>query len=142
MTPNGQAGTQYPQPLQMSSWTTTVPNSVRNSDPVGHTSRHPAWVQCLQTSEHISQRTGRDSAPVSAPGSCVVGMPSWTLVVSVPSALRSPVIASSAARFSSSLADGPFGVRASPSSCWPSRFGFSMNATWRHVDAPSAPVLS
>src|SRR3954447_16118302 len=57
ITPNGQAGTQYPQPLQMSSWTTTVPNSVRNRDPVGHTSRQAAWVQCLQTSEAISHRS-------------------------------------------------------------------------------------
>src|SRR3954447_26170784 len=57
MTPYGQAGTQYPQPLQMSCWTTTVPNSVRNSAPVGQTSRQPACVQCLQTSEDISQRT-------------------------------------------------------------------------------------
>src|SRR5436190_2907749 len=40
----------------MSSWTTTVPNSVRKSEPVGQTSRHAAWVQCLQTSELISQR--------------------------------------------------------------------------------------
>ena len=34
----------------MSSCTTTVPNSVRKSAPVGQTSRHAAWVQCLQTS--------------------------------------------------------------------------------------------
>ena len=34
-----------------------MPNSVRNSAPVGHTSRHAAWVQCLQTSEDISHRT-------------------------------------------------------------------------------------
>src|SRR6266566_2543272 len=47
---------QYPQPLQMSSCTTTVPNSVRNNAPVGHTSRQAAWVQCLHTSELISQR--------------------------------------------------------------------------------------
>src|SRR3954454_22131140 len=47
---------QYPQPLQMSCWTTTVPYSVRKSEPVGHTSRHAASVQCLQTSEDISQR--------------------------------------------------------------------------------------
>ena len=33
-----------------------MPNSVRKSAPVGHTSRHAAWVQCLQTSEDISQR--------------------------------------------------------------------------------------
>src|SRR4051794_6087731 len=56
MTPYGQAGTQYPQPLQMSPCTTTEPNSVRNSAPVGQTSRQPACVQCLQTSEDISQR--------------------------------------------------------------------------------------
>src|SRR3989440_9336260 len=47
---------QYPQPLQMSSCTTTVPNSVRNSEPVGHTSRHAASVQCLHTSLDINQR--------------------------------------------------------------------------------------
>src|ERR1043165_6341322 len=41
----------------MSSWITTVPNSVRNSAPVGQTSRQAACVQCLQTSEDISQRT-------------------------------------------------------------------------------------
>jgi hypothetical protein len=40
----------------MSCCTTTVPNSVRNSAPVGHTSRHAADVQCLHTSEDISQR--------------------------------------------------------------------------------------
>src|SRR6476646_152133 len=57
ITPYGQAGMQYPQPLQMSSCTTTVPNSVRNSAPVGQTSRQAAWVQCLQTSDDISQRT-------------------------------------------------------------------------------------
>src|SRR3954463_3117067 len=65
----------------MSGCTTTVSNSVRNSAPVGQTSRQAACVQCLQTSEDISQR-----------------MPSWT-------------------------------------SC-------STNATWRHVSAPSATVLS
>src|SRR3954454_19096865 len=67
MTPYGQDGTQYPQPLQMSSCTTTVPNSVRNSAPVGQTSRQPACVQCLQTSEDINQRICL-SAPV-----CPVG---------------------------------------------------------------------
>src|SRR5207302_10913893 len=55
-TPKGHAGTQYPQPLQTSSCTTTVPNSVRKSAPVGQTSRQPACVQCLQTSDSISQR--------------------------------------------------------------------------------------
>src|SRR5215218_7558144 len=56
ITPNGHAVTQYPQPLQTSSWITTVPNSVRVIAPVGQTSRQPACVQCLQTSELISQR--------------------------------------------------------------------------------------
>src|SRR4051812_22155664 len=57
MTPNGQALMQYPHPLQMSSWTTTVSNSVRKSEPVGQTSRHAACVQCLQTSLAMSQRS-------------------------------------------------------------------------------------
>src|SRR5581483_6386929 len=56
-TPNGHAGTQYPQPLQMSGCTTTVPNSVRKSDPVGQTSRQAACVQCLHTSDSMSQRS-------------------------------------------------------------------------------------
>src|SRR3954469_14485447 len=50
----------------MSSWTTTVPNSVRNSEPVGQTSRQAACVQCLQTSELISQRSAPPSAPSPA----------------------------------------------------------------------------
>src|SRR5690625_3512789 len=56
MTPKGQPATQVPQPLQMSSWTTTVPYSVRYRAPVGHTSKQPANVQCLHTSELISHR--------------------------------------------------------------------------------------
>src|SRR5437763_1458849 len=68
----------------MSCCTTTVPNSVRINEPVGQTSRHAADVQCLHTSELISQRT---PAP--------------------------------------SCSDGR-----------------SMNATWRQVSAPSAPVWS
>ena len=52
----------------MSSCTTTVPNSVRNSAPVGQTSRHAAWVQCLQTSDDISQR---NSSGRPVPGSWV-----------------------------------------------------------------------
>src|SRR6187551_1130147 len=42
----------------MSSCTTTVPNSVRKSAPVGHTSRQAACVQCLQTSDDMSHRSG------------------------------------------------------------------------------------
>src|ERR1700730_4805265 len=56
MTPNGHAETQYPQPLHTSACTTTVSNSVRKIAPVGHASRHAACVQCLQTSDDISQR--------------------------------------------------------------------------------------
>src|SRR5688572_2522196 len=51
----------------MSSCTTTVPNSVRNSDPVGQTSRQAAWVQCLQTFDIISQR---GSSPPPGAGGC------------------------------------------------------------------------
>src|SRR4051794_6596366 len=53
----------------MSSCTTTVPNSVRNNDPVGQTSRHAAWVQCLHTSLDINQRKplfATPSPPMSA----------------------------------------------------------------------------
>jgi len=64
ITPNGQALTQYPQPLHTSSCTTTVPNSVRISAPVGQTSRHAASVQCLHTSEDISHRTASSSSAV------------------------------------------------------------------------------
>src|SRR3954453_23915807 len=35
----------------MSGCTYTVPSSVRTIDPVGHASRHPAFSQCLHTSE-------------------------------------------------------------------------------------------
>src|SRR5919204_4316521 len=48
----------------MSSCTTTVPYSVRKSEPVGQTSRQAACVQCLQTSEDISQRI---ASPSSSP---------------------------------------------------------------------------
>src|SRR5215469_438356 len=48
----------------MSSWTTTVPNSVRISAPVGQTSRHAASVQCLHTLLAISQR--RSPSPSAA----------------------------------------------------------------------------
>src|SRR5919204_4820598 len=52
----------------MSSWTTTVPYSVRNSEPVGQTSKHAACVQCLQTSDDISQRSA-SSSPSPCSGS-------------------------------------------------------------------------
>src|SRR3954467_6640035 len=73
----------------MSSCTTTVPYSVRKSDPVGQTSRHAACVQCLQTSDDMSQRRASTSPPSECSGSFC-----------------------------------------------------SMNATWRHVLAPSSDVLS
>src|SRR5215467_352687 len=65
ITPNGQAGTQLPHPLQMLSCTTTVPNSVRIRAPVGQTSRHAAWLQCLHTSLDMSQR--EPSPPAASP---------------------------------------------------------------------------
>src|SRR6201994_4941550 len=73
MTPNGQADTQYPQPLHTSSCTTTVPNSVRNSAPVGQTSRQPASVQCLHTSLDISQRLSPGGV-VASPGRPICSM--------------------------------------------------------------------
>jgi hypothetical protein len=57
----------------MSAWTTTVPNSVRNSAPVGQTSRHAAELQCLHTSELISQRSPSSPwsfAPCSTKATC------------------------------------------------------------------------
>src|SRR4029450_471878 len=86
---------QYPHPLQMSCCTTTVPNSVRNSAPVGQTSRQAACVQCLHTSDDISHLT-----PASS-GGPIDGRPRSTVGTS-----------------------------------------FSMNATCRHVAAPSASGLS
>src|ERR671936_1451733 len=53
----------------MSSCTTTVPYSVRNSEPVGQTSRQAACVQCLQTSELISQRRASTSPSPPRTGS-------------------------------------------------------------------------
>jgi hypothetical protein len=41
--------------LQTSGWSTTVPNSLRISAPVGQASRQPAFVQCLQTSDMKTQ---------------------------------------------------------------------------------------
>src|SRR5205085_5663949 len=57
----------------MSSCTTTVPNSVRKSEPVGQTSRHAACVQCLHTSEDMSQRRASPSlspSPSTRSGVC------------------------------------------------------------------------
>src|SRR5699024_4130604 len=64
ITPKGQALTQVPQPLQTSSCTTIEPCSDRKIAPVGHTSRQPAFVQCLHTSEDISQRNSGVSGGV------------------------------------------------------------------------------
>src|SRR5215213_369827 len=120
MTPYGHAGMQYPQPLQTSSCTTTVPNSVRKSAPVGQTSRQAAWVQCLQTSDDISQRTSTG--------------PSGDWVV----ASRSGCGMSFG---STSVGGGPiWGI---PRSVGGLRATFcSMNATCRQVSALSIPVLS
>src|SRR4051794_4929752 len=95
ITPNGQAGTQYPQPLQTSSCTTTVPNSVRNSAPVGHTSRHAASVQCLHTSDDINQRMWPEpTAPELAP---------LALAPLAPTPSCSPPVTCNASRFGCSM---------------------------------------
>src|SRR4051812_16941681 len=54
----------------MSSCTTTVPNSVRKSEPVGQTSRQAAWVQCLHTSLAMSQRSPSPPTPSAPTGAC------------------------------------------------------------------------
>ena len=121
MTPNGQPATQVPQPLHTSSWTTTVPNSVRNNAPVGQTSRQPACVQCLHTSDDISQRKSAVSGGV--------GVDRLRRRARDP-APRTPGIP----RLTSARPDSrACSIRSAP--C-------SMNATCRQVLAPSAPVLS
>src|SRR4051794_28239422 len=113
ITPNGQAGTQYPQPLQTSSCTTTVSCSVRKSAPVGHTSRQAACVQCLHTSDAISQRS--------------------------PSASRSSRIsAEDDTSWSAACCASDFGIPL----CTPSGSRCSTNATCLHVSASRPPVLS
>src|SRR5690606_2006711 len=54
----------------MSDCTTTVTNSVRNSAPVGQTSRQAACVQCLHTSEDISHRSTPSSPPAATGRDC------------------------------------------------------------------------
>ncbi len=98
-----------------------MPNSVRNSAPVGQTSRQAAWVQCLHTSEDISQRMSPPLPPSTV--SCAVAPPGTP----APCGWVSP--------------DCP-----STSGSWvrPSGAGrvCSTKATWRQVEAPRAPVLS
>src|SRR6266550_3361728 len=55
ITPYGQAAMQLRQPLHTSCWMNTVLNSVRMIAPVGHTSIQLAYLQCLQTTDIISQ---------------------------------------------------------------------------------------
>ena len=90
---------------------TTVPNSVRNSAPVGHTSRQPACVQCLHTSDDISQRNWvRLSAPVAAPGSSKDGNPRSTGAVPRSAPPRSaPDSADATTSAVASLIPGPVG---------------------------------
>src|SRR5215218_6134100 len=122
----------------MSPCTTTVPNSVRNSAPVGQTSRQPACVQCLHTSELINQRIC-----LSVPLCPVCGSNS-------DSASAFSTLCCALARLTSSPAtagDGPLSCRSSPGR---PKVGIgrstarlcSMKATCRHELAPSWPVLS
>src|SRR3712207_6797323 len=123
----------------MSPCTTTVPNSVRNSAPVGQTSRHPACVQCLHTSELISQRIC-----LSAPDCPVCG--SNSLSASALSTLDCCAVARLSS-FGPSVTDRPASRRSSPGR---PNVGIgrstvrlcSMNATCRQLLAPSCPVLS
>ncbi len=83
ITPNGQAAMQSRQPLQTFDWMTTVSNSVRMMAPVGQTSRHPAWTQCLQTSLIMSQRPpSRSAGNCSTNLTCRQWMPSSWRVLS------------------------------------------------------------
>src|ERR1051326_482846 len=52
----------------MSSCTTTVPNSVRISEPVGQTSRQAACEQCLHTFDDISHLTPVEPSPFVSNG--------------------------------------------------------------------------
>src|ERR671937_2056366 len=52
----------------MSCCTTTVPYSVRINEPVGQTSRQAACVQCLHTSDSISQRRPTPPSPFTRSG--------------------------------------------------------------------------
>ena len=100
----------------MSLCTTTVPNSVCMSAPVGHTSTHAAWVQCLHTSDSMSQRKSVGSpASGESPGRVGAGMPRST---------------------------GALGAGATDASATRAGTSCSIKATCRHVDAPSAWVLS
>src|SRR3954470_1618080 len=153
MTPKGQPPTQYPQPLQTSSCTTTVPNSVRNSAPVGQTLRQPALVQCLQTLDAISHRNsvrspasgdalGRSNAGILRSTSGLSGLggagfnepkrssPLW-LAPAEKSLLSSPSSTSGPTAVSGTPMVIPVSSPANGLRC-------SMNSTWRQVLAPSA----
>src|SRR3954463_15269813 len=124
----------------MSCWTTTVPNSVRNRAPVGQTSRQPASVQCLHTSDSISQRKSvRVSAPVPSPGRPKVGMP--RSATAPPGAVGSGVVPSSAPPRGAARSRGSTAAVTSSNPTVPGR-RCSTNATCRHEFAPSIPVLS
>src|SRR5215212_8721127 len=138
MTPYGQAGTQYPQPLQMSPWTTTVPNSVRNSAPVGQTSRQPACVQCLQTSELISHRICLSVPLCSVCGSNSLSASALSTLLCCALARLTSLPASAGRSLSCRSSPGrpKVGIgRSTARLC-------SMKATCRQELAPSCPVLS
>src|SRR5438067_1469365 len=68
---------------------TTVPNSVRKIAPVGHTSRQPACVQCLQTSDDMSQRKSAFCGCCSMNATCRHEFASSLLVLSYDSPVNS-----------------------------------------------------
>src|SRR5579884_2226173 len=64
----------------MSCCTTTVPNSVRKREPVGQTSRQAACVQCLHTSDSISQRSPVVPSPFARSGLSCSTKATWRQV--------------------------------------------------------------
>src|SRR5437868_9508965 len=92
ITPYGHAAMQLRQPLHTSCWMKTVLNSVRMMAPVGHTSMQLACLQCLQTSDIISQAA---PLPVVADWS---GTCSMNLTCRQFSASRVPVLSKLSAR--------------------------------------------
>ena len=120
---------------------------------MGHTSRQPACVQCLHTSEDISQRNSGVSGGVVSAG-LSPGTPEETGGPSVAASCRSPpagpgpAVLPAPAGFT--RADGgptpgiPRSTSARPllRACLIRSASCSTNATCRQVFAPSPPVLS
>src|SRR5438093_8133870 len=88
---------QLRQPLQTSCWMNTVLNSVRMMAPVGHTSMQLACLQCLQTSDIISQAVPFPAVAAWS-GTCSMNFTCRQFCAS-----RSPVLSKLSARNAGSL---------------------------------------